>query len=78
VGGRKSSRGDIAAHEKPTSAVREHPAAEIMSFLREIGTSITWTEKDAAKSLKIDSVQGKEVLSVLQLALIGQKVLCHC
>jgi hypothetical protein len=67
VPGRKSSKREEPSQATATGTVRELPAAEIMSFLQEIGTSTTWTETDLAKSLKIESPRAKEVLSVLQL-----------
>lgn len=50
--------------------VRDHkeiPAAELMSFLKEVRGVQTWAEKDLANTLRIGVQQAKEALAVLQL-----------
>ena len=42
-------------------------AAALLSFLKEIGGTRLWTEKDLSSSLKISSSRAKEATAVLQL-----------
>jgi hypothetical protein len=44
------------------------PAAEVVSFLRDTRSSPTWTEKEFAEVLNLNSDQVKQTLPVLQLA----------
>ena len=44
-----------------------YPAAELLSFLKEIRAAQTWTEKDLAKALSISVPQAKEAIAVLAL-----------
>lgn len=66
-----ASRNPSTSHNSPgqtrTDASDSLPAAEILSFLQEVGTSSTWTERDLAKSLQIGAAEAKSALSVLQL-----------
>jgi hypothetical protein len=59
--GVRSSR---PAHE---SAVQAVPAAEALSFLKEIKGAATWTDRDLAKSLNISMADVKQVLAVMEL-----------
>jgi hypothetical protein len=43
------------------------PAAEALSFLREIKGAATWTDRDLAKSLSISMTEVKQVLAVMEL-----------
>lgn len=43
------------------------PAAELLSFVKQIRGLTTWTEKDLAKALKIAVAEAKEAVAVLQL-----------
>jgi hypothetical protein len=43
------------------------PAAELLSFLKEVRGVQTWTEKDVAKTLRIGLPQAREAIAVLQL-----------
>lgn len=43
------------------------PAAELLSFLKEIRAAQTWTEKDLSKALNIALAQANEAISVLEL-----------
>ncbi len=43
------------------------PAAELTSFLKEIGSVETWTDKELAKSLRISLSQARDALGVLQV-----------
>lgn len=58
-------RGDHAS--RPKTGPREIPAAELLSFLKEVRGVQTWTEKDLAKILRIGLPQAKEAIAVLQL-----------
>jgi hypothetical protein len=49
------------------AALRAIPAAELLSFLKEIRGVQTWTEKDIANTLRIGLPQAREAVSVLQL-----------
>jgi predicted ArsR family transcriptional regulator len=42
-------------------------AAELFSFLKEIRSTQTWTEKDLSKALNIPVAQAKEVMAVLEM-----------
>jgi hypothetical protein len=44
------------------------PAAEVVSFLRDTRSSPTWTDKEFAEVLNLNSGQVKQILPVLQLA----------
>jgi hypothetical protein len=46
---------------------KDLPAAELLSFLKEVRGVQTWTEKDLASSLRIGLPQAKEAIAVLQL-----------
>ena len=59
--GDRSSR---PAHESAAQAV---PAAEALSFLKEIKGAATWTDRDLAKSLNISMAEVKQVLAVMEL-----------
>lgn len=43
------------------------PAAELLSFLKEIRGVPTWTEKELAKALNIGLAEAKEAVAILQL-----------
>jgi hypothetical protein len=43
------------------------PAAELFSFLKEIRTAQTWTEKDLSNALNIPVAQAKEAMAILEL-----------
>ena len=58
-------RGDHAS--SPKTGPREIPAAELLTFLKEVRGVQTWTEKDLAKILRIGLPQAKEAIAVLQL-----------
>jgi hypothetical protein len=58
-------RGDHAS--RPETGRPEIPAAELLSFLKEVRGVQTWTEKDLAKILRIGLSQAKEAIAVLQL-----------
>jgi predicted transcriptional regulator len=58
--GDRSSR---PAHERAAQA----PAAEALSFLKEIKGAATWTDRDLAKSLNISMAEVKQVLAVMEL-----------
>jgi hypothetical protein len=58
-------RGDHAS--KPKTGPGEIPAAELLSFLKEVPGVQTWTEKDLANTLRIGLPQAKEAVAVLQL-----------
>ncbi len=64
-----SSPGDAVpkAHAGGPKPSPQIPAAELLSFLKEIRGLTTWTEKDLAKALKIGLAEAKEALAVLQL-----------
>lgn len=64
----KSANTDTAGPvaESPTS-FPSVPAAELLSFLKEIGAAQIWTEKDLSKALKIAVAQANEVIAVLPL-----------
>ena len=51
----------------PKTGPREIPAAELLSFLKEVRGVQTWTEKDLAKILRIALPHAKEAIAVLQL-----------
>ena len=55
---------------RKTSAIEQAglPAAEVMSFLRDTRSSLTWTEKEFAATLNISSKQVTQTVPVLQLA----------
>ena len=42
-------------------------AAELMSFLKEAGSTRTWTEKELAAALKVPLSQAKDATTILQL-----------
>jgi hypothetical protein len=63
--GGDATQGDSAS--KPGVSREQMPAAELLSFLKGVRRTQTWTEKDLAKTLKIDLPQAKEAMSVLQL-----------
>lgn len=46
---------------------RDPPAAELLSFLKEVRGVQPWTEKDLSTTLRIRSPQVKEAIAVLQL-----------
>ena len=58
-------RGDHAS--RPKTGPREIPAAELLSFLKEVRGVQTWTEKDLAKILRMATPQAEEAIAVLQL-----------
>jgi hypothetical protein len=58
-------RGDHAS--RPETGRREIPAAELLSFLKEVRGVQAWTEKELAKILRIGLPQAKEAIAVLQL-----------
>src|ERR1700758_2022627 len=58
-------RGDHSS--RPETGRREIPAAELLSFLKEVRGVQAWTEKDLAKILRIGLPQAKEAIAVLQL-----------
>ena len=64
----KSANTDAAgaAAESPKS-FPSIPAAELLSFLKEIHAAQTWTEKDLAKALSISVEQANDAIAVLQL-----------
>ncbi len=64
-----SSPGDAVpkAHAGGSKPSPQIPAAELLSFLKEIRGLPTWTEKDLAKALKIGLAEAKEALAILQL-----------
>jgi DNA-binding transcriptional regulator YhcF (GntR family) len=47
--------------------VQAVPAAEALSFLKEIKGAATWTDRDLAKSLNISMAEVKQVLAVMEL-----------
>jgi hypothetical protein len=59
--GDRSSR---PAHDSATQGV---PAAEALSFLKEVKGAVTWTDRDLAKSLNVNMAEAKEVLAVMEL-----------
>jgi len=59
-----ADRSSRPAHESAAQAV---PAAEALSFLKEIKGAVTWTDRDLAKSLNISMTEVKQVLAVMQL-----------
>jgi hypothetical protein len=59
------TRGDRASNS--TAGPQDIPAAELLSFLKEMAGSRTWTEKDLASTLKIGLAQAKKAIPVLQL-----------
>jgi hypothetical protein len=64
-----SSSGDAIpkAHAGGPKPSPQIPAAELLSFLKEIRGLTTWTEKELAKALKIGLAEAKEAVAVLQL-----------
>jgi hypothetical protein len=44
------------------------PAAQVMSFLRDVHSSLTWTEQDFAELMNVSKDQTKAALGMLQLA----------
>ena len=44
------------------------PAAQVMSFLRDVHSLLTWTEQDFAAMMNVNKDQTKEALEMLQLA----------
>jgi Mn-dependent DtxR family transcriptional regulator len=52
------------AHDKAAEPV---PAAEALSFLKEIKGAATWTDRELAKSLNISMPEAKQVLAVMEL-----------
>jgi hypothetical protein len=54
--------------EKTSPSPSALPAAEVMSFLRDVHSLFTWTERDFAASMNVSKDQAKEALRVLQLA----------
>lgn len=64
-----SSPGDAIpkAHAGAPKSPPRMPAAELLSFLKEIQGLTTWTEKDLAKALKIGLAEAKEAVAVLKL-----------
>lgn len=59
-----SDRSTGPAHDVTAQAV---PAAEALSFLKEIKGAATWTDRDLAKSLNISVPEAKQVLAVMEL-----------
>ncbi len=53
--------------EKRSKSSPGTPAAELLSFLKEIRGVSTWSEKDLAKALKIGLAEAKQAVEVLQL-----------
>jgi hypothetical protein len=44
------------------------PAAQVMSFLRDVHSLLTWTEQDFVASMNVGNDQTKAALGILQLA----------
>jgi hypothetical protein len=61
---REGDRSDRPATEKAGQIV---PAAEALSFLKEIKGAATWTDRDLTKSLEIGAPEAKQVLAILDL-----------
>jgi hypothetical protein len=57
-------RSNRPAHDKVVQPV---PAAEALSFLKEIKGAATWTDRELAKSLNISMPEAKQVLAVVEL-----------
>jgi hypothetical protein len=54
--------------KKPVVSDRNDlPAAELLSFLREVRGVQTWTDKELANTLRVSLPQAKEAIAVLQL-----------
>lgn len=51
---------------RPTS-LSSLPAAELFSFLKEIRSTQTWTEKELSKTLNVPVAQAKEAMAVLEM-----------
>lgn len=49
------------------SSPQDPPAAELLSFLKEVRAAQTWTEKDVANTLRIGLPPAKEAIAVLEL-----------
>jgi hypothetical protein len=59
----------MAASRKSSSTNQAGlPAAEVVSFLRDTRSSVTWSEKEFSSALNLTSEQVKQTLPVLQLA----------
>jgi hypothetical protein len=59
--------GDPSSRPAHESAAHAVPAAEALSFLKEIKGAATWTDRDLAKSLNISMAEVKQVLAVMEL-----------
>ncbi|MGA8030623.1 MAG: hypothetical protein WB992_26060 [Bryobacteraceae bacterium] len=59
--------GDRSSRPARESAAQAVPAAEALSFLKEIKGAATWIDRDLAKSLKIGMAEVKQVLAVMEL-----------
>jgi len=59
--------GDPSSRPAHESAVQVVPAAEALSFLKQIKGAATWTDRDLAKSLNISIAEVKQVLAVMEL-----------
>jgi predicted ArsR family transcriptional regulator len=51
----------------PPTSIPSLPAAELFSFLKEIRSTQTWTEKDLSQALNIPVAQAKEAMAVLEM-----------
>jgi hypothetical protein len=51
-----------------TSSQTTLPASQVMSFLRDVHSSLTWTEQDFAALMNVSKDQTKAALGMLQLA----------
>jgi DNA-binding transcriptional regulator YhcF (GntR family) len=60
-------KGDRSSQPAYESAVQAVPAAEALSFLKEIKGAATRTDRDLAKSLNISMAEVKQVLAVMEL-----------
>jgi hypothetical protein len=67
--GRKSNVGKGDRSTRPANEITAQavPAAEALSFLKEIKGAATWTDRDLAKSLNMSMPEAKQVLAVMEL-----------
>lgn len=59
--------GDRSSRPAQESSPQAVPAAEALSFLKEVKGAATWTDRDLGKSLNISVAEAKQVLAVMEL-----------
>ena len=73
--GKKRTSATVIEMPAPAPSMPAIPVDEVMSFLRETRSALTWSEKEMADSLNISQAEAGRVIDLLATAGLRQTII---